>query len=515
MNEVERRFKPIDKQLNKYLKDYNKINKQTQDTLQTIFNELNIEYSDLNKKIPDSKKKRLDRRLEKLLGKKEDNYMYFVLKQALNKKNMTYRELLETYIVSAYYEERKELDEYDNMYFYESLETSYNQGVADIRKLRGKRHHIDEIFNWSILYTILNIPLLYGTKEAYLYALAMTNAEEMYKRIINNMQGSKELDIDSQDMQELLLKQRNRLISIKDGKYSGAIENMTESYCNLAYLQSGKDNDVRQCRFIARIDPVTTKMCKSLNNQLFYTDRMNVYQRYSDVDKKIVTYNTMGMVLGENLPPIMNHFHWCRSTITYLVDSYLENENNIIINPQKVKWKVINSNEYKKKIYQITNNDRVNESIYNVAKKIFNHRDKTNLEDLYYLNAKNGEIIGFQTNMRKSGEAHINSKMEKAIKENPNNIIAIHNHVTSLPPSDGDINSSFARNYKLGVELGFDGSIYTYNTKKMTQYISTNMYELKVAKYKKMMYNEAESQWYAMEELAKEYNFVLRKIDDE
>ena len=29
------------------------------------------------------------------------------------------------------------------------------------------------------------------------------------------------------------------------------------------------------------------------------------------------------------------------------------------------------------------------------------------------------------------------------------------------------------------------------------------------------MYNEAESQWYAMEELAKEYNFVLRKIDNE
>ncbi len=320
MNEVERRFKPIDKQLNKYLKDYNKINKKTQDTLQSIFNELDIEYSDLNKKIPDNKKKRLDRRLENLLKKKEDNYMYYVLKQALNKRNMTYRELLETYIVSAYYEERKELDEYDNMYFYEALETSYNQGITDIRKLPRKRPRKEELFNWSILYTILNIPLLYGTKEAYLYALAMTNADEMYKRAINNMQGSKELDIDNQDMQELLLKQRNRIISIKDGKYSGAIENMTESYCNLAYLQSGKDNDVRQCRFIAVIDKRTTEMCESLDNQLFYLDKMNTYQRYSDVDGRMVTYHTKGMVLGENLPPIMNHFHWCRSTITYIID---------------------------------------------------------------------------------------------------------------------------------------------------------------------------------------------------
>lgn len=320
MNEVERRFKPIDKYLSKYLTDYKKLNKRTQDTLQAIFNELDIKYSDLNKKIPDSKKRRLNRRLEELLGKKEDNYMYFLLKQALNKKNMTYRELLEAYIISAYYEERKSLDEYDNTYFYETLEIAYMQGISDIKRIKPRRRHIDEIFNIPILYTILNIPLLYGTKEAYLYGLAMTNAEEMYKRVINYMQGSKALDIEDKTMQELLLKQRNRLLAIKDGKYSGAIENMTESYCNLAYLQSGINNNVRKCKFVAIMDEKTTKMCESLNNQEFYLDRMNIYQRYSDYDKKQVTYYTKGLVLGENLPPIMNHFHWCRSTITYQVD---------------------------------------------------------------------------------------------------------------------------------------------------------------------------------------------------
>ena len=320
MNEVERRFKPIDKELGKYLINYNKVNSHTQDTLQSIFKELDITYNDLNKKIPQNKKKRLDRRLEDLLKKKEDNYMYYMLNKAINQKNMTYRELLETYIISAYYEERKTLDEYDNMYFYTTLEISYMQGISDIKKLRRKPRRIDEIFNIPILYTILNIPLLYGTKEAYLYGLAMTNAEEMYKRVINNMQGSKPLDIDNQDMQDLLLKQRNRLIAIKDGKYSGAIENMTESYCNLAYLQSGINNDIRKCKFIAVMDKRTTKMCESLNNQVFHLDKMNVYQRYSDIDKKDIIYHTKGMVLGENLPPIMNHFHWCRSTITYQVD---------------------------------------------------------------------------------------------------------------------------------------------------------------------------------------------------
>ena len=320
MDEIERRFKPIDNYLKKYLKEYKKINKHTQDVLQNIFNELDIGYNDLNKVVPSKKKERLDRRLKELLKKKEDNYLYYLLNKTLNKKKITYRDLLETYILSAYYEERKSLDEYDNVFFYEALETSYMQGIEDIRKLRPKRRHIDEIFNWSILYTILNIPLLYGTKDAYLYALSLTNADEMYKRVINDLQGVKNLDIDSTNMQELIKKQQNRLISINNGKTSGAIENMIESYSNLAYLQSGLDNDIRKCRFIAEIDDKTTKMCESLNNQIFYLDKMNTYQRYSDIDKRIVTYYTKGLVLGENLPPIMNHFHWCRSTITYLID---------------------------------------------------------------------------------------------------------------------------------------------------------------------------------------------------
>ncbi len=327
MNEIERRFMPIDKYLSKYLREYNKINKNTQDTLQNIFNELDITYSDLNKPIPESKKNRLNRRLEKLLKEKEDNYMWFLLNQTLNKRKITYRELLEMYILSAYYEERKSLDDYDNVFFYSALETTYNQAIADIRKLKPKRKLRNEIFNWSILYTILNIPLLYGTKEAYLYGLALTNANEMYRKCLNDIQSQKELDIDNIGMQELLLKQRNKILSINDNKYSGAIENMVESYSNLAYLQCGLDNDVRKCKFIAQMDTRTTKMCESLNNQIFYLDKMNTYQRYSDLDKRIVTYHTKGMVRGENLPPIENHFHWCRSTITYNIeDTFIEKE---------------------------------------------------------------------------------------------------------------------------------------------------------------------------------------------
>ena len=74
---------------------------------------------------------------------------------------------------------------------------------------------------------------------------------------------------------------------------------------------------------------LSEKMCNSLEGQVFYLNKMNTYQRYSDLDNRIVTYHTKGLVVGENLPPISNHFHWCRSDITYLVDLTYQKMYNI------------------------------------------------------------------------------------------------------------------------------------------------------------------------------------------
>ena len=54
------------------------------------------------------------------------------------------------------------------------------------------------------------------------------------------------------------------------------------------------------------MDSKTTLMCETLNEQEFYIDKVNVYDRYSAVDKRNVVYTTKGLVVGENLPPITN-----------------------------------------------------------------------------------------------------------------------------------------------------------------------------------------------------------------
>ena len=62
-------------------------------------------------------------------------------------------------------------------------------------------------------------------------------------------------------------------------------------------------------------------MCDSLNNQEFYINKENVFDRYYGETQKELTIQRIrcnGLVLGLNLPPIQHHFHYCRSTIMYL-----------------------------------------------------------------------------------------------------------------------------------------------------------------------------------------------------
>lgn len=314
---LNKRWQEIDKYLLKYLKSYRKINRETKDRIQEIFDNIDFSYKDINKLIPKAKKNRLKKYIKELQKKGLlTNYFGYKARLVLSKKNITYAEWLEIMIQSAYMEENKELEEYNNTLYYSVCENSYNQGLEEIPQEEYRSY---KSFNFPIYYAILNIPILTITAGEYIRIIELENAQELYKKTLANIQLGKELNVDSNFYQELFKKQNNRVISINDDKLSGGIVNVVENLSNSAYLQAGIENEVQRCRLIAEMDNRTTKMCDTLNNQIFNLKGMNVYQRYSDIDKRIVTYHTMGLVRGENLPPIDNHFHWCRSTITYQI----------------------------------------------------------------------------------------------------------------------------------------------------------------------------------------------------
>lgn len=321
------RWKDVDKLLAKYSKDYKKLNKKTQDKLQDVFNLIKVPYQDLNKPISKQEKARLDRFILELQesGLLSD-YFGYRARLILNKKKVTYNEMLRIMIEGCYIQENKELDEINNLLYYEIADNAYTQGIKEAGILKPIHFHIP----FETMYLLLNIPLLEATAEAYLMALEMNNAEELYKRALMILQQDKGVNVYSRELQELFKKQQRSIINIREeGQPTGAISNITDNLVNEAYLQVAKDNGIQKVRFIAEMDERTTRMCKNMNGMIFNVQAENKFKRYFGYDAKHLYYKTItcyGLVKGLNMPPIDNHFHWCRSTLTYQLDMHTKSD---------------------------------------------------------------------------------------------------------------------------------------------------------------------------------------------
>lgn len=162
------------------------------------------------------------------------------------------------------------------------------------------------------------------TYSQNIQATMQYNAQQLYKQTLINIQQQKELEIGNNEFQRILNQQQNTKLYINGNKISGAIDATLIGLNNLAKAEGIKEIDNNaQVRFIAIIDGNETDMCHSLDGQVFYIDKENVFDRYygeTQKDLRIQRIKCNGLVVGLNLPPISHHFHYCRSTIVYNTD---------------------------------------------------------------------------------------------------------------------------------------------------------------------------------------------------
>lgn len=92
------------------------------------------------------------------------------------------------------------------------------------------------------------------------------------------------LDLTVDVLKQLLRKQINRILNVNRGKYTGVMVEVARGAGNKGYIlaDDGKDQLVK---FAAEIDDVATRMCRSLNGQIFHTRARNKFTRYSDYYK--------------------------------------------------------------------------------------------------------------------------------------------------------------------------------------------------------------------------------------
>lgn len=314
------RWNYTDLKLKDYLRIYKKTNLKTQDNIQDIFNGIDFNYMDLNKPISNNQRKKLSRvvdewkRLELLKG-----YFEYKVIEILNKRYITNQEMLSILLWGAFVKERNQLDEYEEVLFTEIGQDLYKQGIDEIKPTKKKKWSL----TWEYIWSMLCLPNVKGSSWiTYIEALALTNAQDIERQTIIQLQQNKKPNIEDDVFKNILKKQQNRYISINDDKISGALDSQIVEIANKSLLKAGEDVGQKKlrARFIAEIDDRTTKMCDGMNGMLFYVNDWNRFYRYSDDDKRDVLYTIKGLEVGANLPPINNHFHYCRSTITYLTE---------------------------------------------------------------------------------------------------------------------------------------------------------------------------------------------------
>ena len=119
-------------------------------------------------------------------------------------------------------------------------------------------------------------------------------------------------------------------------------------------------------------------------------------------------------------------------------------------NDYSINTKAINTKEYTEKYSGIGKNHIVDSSVRNEVVSILNHRDGTPYEDLSLINYKTGKV---EVSIRKPDIEHgvmPNEEYKRFLSETKENVIALHNHPSSVRPSISDILTSMGYNREKG-----------------------------------------------------------------
>lgn len=302
-------------------KFYNRIDKQKQLRLQELFDTFDFTSENIYNIANNKTKKRINTYIEQWKEQgllKNNNYFTVLANNIYKRTRVKNSEILELLIYSAYIEEQSKLEEQEKQIMYEDANYYYEQGQQEVNKKKKP-----SILAMALFLALLDQPNYSGFNwKQYIEATIQYNAQQIYKQVILNMQQQKNLEIDSSEFQTIIQRQNNQKLNINNDKISGAADLQMIGLNNLAKVEGIKEvtEDNSKVRFIAVEDNKTTLMCDSLNNQEFYINKENVFDRYygeNQKELKLQKIRCKGLVLGLNLPPIQHHFHFCRSTIVY------------------------------------------------------------------------------------------------------------------------------------------------------------------------------------------------------
>ena len=171
----------------------------------------------------------------------------------------------------------------------------------------------------------------------------------------------------------------------------------------------------------------------------------------------------------------------------------------------------INSGSYRRKFDFISNSPDLNRLIFQLSKKMLEHRSGTKFEDMYWIDAAHRRVIAKETESCSEEQIVYSNSIRSQISKYEN-LITLHSHPNSYPPSINDLNSNFINHYGLGIVACHDGKIFKYAS---NQEIREDYYKMVVEKYLKKGYNEYEAQVEALKELVTKFDIMVKEVTED
>lgn len=169
----------------------------------------------------------------------------------------------------------------------------------------------------------------------------------------------------------------------------------------------------------------------------------------------------------------------------------------------------INSGAYRKKFDKITTNDKLNHILYLKAKEMLFHRKGTLYEDMYWFDGDTGEVVASVLDAKEEKRIDYPEYVLNAIK-GKNNLITMHTHPNSMPPSIADFNSCCQNKYLRSLIICHNGTVFSYTSNQM---VPSGLYELYVQEFRDCGNNEKEAQMNALHEIKRTYKISFQEVE--
>lgn len=173
----------------------------------------------------------------------------------------------------------------------------------------------------------------------------------------------------------------------------------------------------------------------------------------------------------------------------------------------------INGGEYRKKFDLISENKELNRLLFQLAKKMLEHRNGTEYEDMYWIDTDQCEVVAKELDSIIKHKIIYSDATNGIVndykKTSDKSLITIHSHPSSFPPSIDDLIANYENDYSLGIIVCHNGSIYIY---AVDEELNADYYKLVLADYFNAGYNECEAQIMAIKEMASKFEIMFKEV---